>query len=172
MKRTARRLLAPIASALALVAIFTLFYPPARKAVAQTFLLNVNDIYAVPVANGGTGQIAVHAQMNNTTGVYVGTAQAPTVGISGLNGSALTHQEYCELDTYSIASGTAAAHDAGFGIGTFPTGVDTTNCSIYSGDGGALVLAAVGGVNTATTGFTITTSANVTEVLDCLVCGH
>ena len=101
--------------------------------------------------------------------LFAGTKPARV--ISGVNGAAPTVPEFEEIFTYQIASGTAAAHDAGF-FRTFNTAPTGCVCSVVTGDGGALIPAAGANQNIATTGFTETTSANVSETLQCSCLGN
>lgn len=129
----------------------------------------VADLSPGLAGNGDAGPVNDLSAEVKAGALFVG-AQPATI-VSGINGAAPTTPEYCELFTYQIASGTAAAHDAGF-FRTFNTAPAGCTFSVVTGDGGAIIGTA--GINPviSTTGFTFTSSANVSETLNCSCCGN
>jgi len=165
-----KRYIAPLVAA-AVVAVMSvaILEIPALRALAQTIALNVGTLN--PLAAGQS--IVIAAPTNVASGVYVGSALAPAPGITGLNGVALANQEYCEIGTYAIASGTTGANgDAGF-FHTF-SAVDDVDYSTKITDGGVLTAAAAGAPNpmVSTSGIQFTLSGNATASFYYKVCGH
>jgi hypothetical protein len=119
-----------------------------------------------------TSNLGCCYETNSQTSQHCSLPLDNGITVSGWAGATPAGPTYCEFSKLVIASSTSAAHDAGFDR-PFTVAPDAGSfCTITTGDGGALVLAAGAGFSISTTGLDLTTSANVSETLTCITCGY
>jgi len=151
----------------------------ALVARSQTLSMNIPFLDAgviqacvVQAPSGCTLAINGTTSYNTTVSYSViadaGTFLTGTSQFSGINGAAPTVVQYCERGEYAIASGTKAAHDAGFfrTFNTAPSGCTFGTVSSDGGGCGALI------PTISATGLDLTAGANGTTTCEFACCGN